>query len=423
MQHAEYNVSRFGGSLKPITIIVSRRLRSRLAYYRLATPEEPALIAISRSHVRRHGWIEACETLLHEKWYTNGRTSPGFQSITDRGFAPRRGRSAPTPAPGDLSPRQHAAHQGRDRRTEVGRRRRRHRRIAAGRRVVNRGIRRTSHTRPRGIPAPQALSGHRPTQPAAGPRVAPRHLRAHPGKRYRRMDRHGCGVACHLRHPAAERLLQRDRTVLVGGRFLGGFSITFVEAFTDPLEQAARTRRSSRLTGTFRLSIGGSRSASTPSPTVSRSVRAMSPTGGASRKRCVGRYAVRQNQKLEAIGRLAGGIAHDFNNLLTAIKGYSELILADLLEASDGRVDVGHLRDDIDQIRKAADSAAGLTGQLLAFGWQQVMQPRLLDLNVYVAQMEKMLRRVISEDIEMRLALAKGVACVTADPRRSSKSS
>src|SRR5208283_992141 len=109
--------------------------------------------------------------------------------------------------------------------------------------------------------------------------------------------------------------------------------------------------------------------------------------------------AVRQNQKLEAIGRLAGGIAHDFNNLLTAIKGYSELILADLLEAQDGRVDVGHLRDDIDQIRKAADSAAGLTGQLLAFGRQQVMQPRLLDLNIYVAQMEKMLRRVISEDI------------------------
>jgi hypothetical protein len=65
-QHAEYNASRFGGSLKPITITVSRRLRSRLAYYRLATPQEPGLIVISRRHIRRHGWAEVCETLLHE---------------------------------------------------------------------------------------------------------------------------------------------------------------------------------------------------------------------------------------------------------------------------------------------------------------------------------------------------------------------
>ncbi len=65
-QHAEYNASRFGGSLKPISITLSRRLRSRLAYYRLATPQEPGLIVISRRHMRRHGWVEVCETLLHE---------------------------------------------------------------------------------------------------------------------------------------------------------------------------------------------------------------------------------------------------------------------------------------------------------------------------------------------------------------------
>lgn len=66
VQHAEYNSTRFDGSLKPISITVSRRLRSRLAYYRLATPGEEGLIVVSRRHLRRHGWAEVCETLLHE---------------------------------------------------------------------------------------------------------------------------------------------------------------------------------------------------------------------------------------------------------------------------------------------------------------------------------------------------------------------
>jgi two-component system, cell cycle sensor histidine kinase and response regulator CckA len=124
---------------------------------------------------------------------------------------------------------------------------------------------------------------------------------------------------------------------------------------------------------------------------------------------------LRHTQKMEAVGRLAGGIAHDFNNLLTAIKGYSDLILVDLAAATEGRIDVAHLRDDVEQIRNAANRAATLTSQMLAFGRRQVLQPRPIDLNACVADMEKMLRRVISEDIEMRLVFATATAGVTAD--------
>jgi PAS domain S-box-containing protein len=195
-------------------------------------------------------------------------------------------------------------------------------------------------------------------------------------------------------NPAAERLLQRDRTRLVGGRFWEDFPVAFVDAFSGPLEQAARDRTvvevdryAPTLYRWFEVCVY---------PTAAGvALCARDVTDRRRQQEALRRTetAARQNQKLEAIGRLAGGIAHDFNNLLTAIKGYSDLILADLVDVRDGRIDIGHLRDDIDQIRKAADSAAVLTGQLLAFGRQQVMQPRRLDLNVYVAETEKMLRR------------------------------
>ncbi|HEU4559201.1 MAG TPA: PAS domain S-box protein [Longimicrobium sp.] len=116
-----------------------------------------------------------------------------------------------------------------------------------------------------------------------------------------------------------------------------------------------------------------------------------------------------QAQKMDAVGRLAGGVAHDFNNLLTAIRGNAELLLLDI-PPGDPR------REDVEEIRKAADRAAALTRQLLAFSRRQVLQPRVLDLNGVVQEMERMLRRLIGEDVELDTRLAKGLAQVRADP-------
>jgi PAS domain S-box-containing protein len=117
----------------------------------------------------------------------------------------------------------------------------------------------------------------------------------------------------------------------------------------------------------------------------------------------------RQAQKMEAVGRLAGGIAHDFNNILTAITGYVDLLLEDLA-AKDPR------RQDAEEIRKAADRAAGLTRQLLAFSRQQVLQPRVVDLNALVSELEKMLRRLLGEDVTLATRLVAGLGRVRADP-------
>jgi len=118
---------------------------------------------------------------------------------------------------------------------------------------------------------------------------------------------------------------------------------------------------------------------------------------------------LRQAQKMEAVGRLAGGIAHDFNNILTAITGHADLLLEDL----------GHhdpRRADVDEIRRSAERAAGLTRQLLAFSRQQVLQPKVVDLNALVLDMDKLLRRLIGEDVELATALDPGLGRVTADP-------
>src|SRR4029079_15419433 len=93
------------------------------------------------------------------------------------------------------------------------------------------------------------------------------------------------------------------------------------------------------------------------------------------------------------VGRLAGGIAHDFNNLLTAIAGYSEFLI-------EGQTD-DRMRRFAEEIHKAAGRAASLTGQLLAFSRRQVLQPRVLDLNAVVSDMDMMLRRLIGEDVEL----------------------
>ena len=117
---------------------------------------------------------------------------------------------------------------------------------------------------------------------------------------------------------------------------------------------------------------------------------------------------LRQAQKLEAVGRLAGGVAHDFNNLLTAITGYGQLALRRL-----GPDDP--LRRHLEEIIKAGDRAASLTRQLLAFSRKQILQPKVLDLNAIVADMDSMLRRLIGEDINVLTVLGVELGCVEAD--------
>ena len=114
-------------------------------------------------------------------------------------------------------------------------------------------------------------------------------------------------------------------------------------------------------------------------------------------------------QKLESLGRLAGGVAHDFNNLLTGITGYATL----LLERANGD---GELRRDLGEIVRAADRAAGLTKQLLAFGRRQVLKPRPLDLNEIVADVRPLLGRLLGEDIELEIKSGAALGTVRADP-------
>src|SRR6202521_1520828 len=118
---------------------------------------------------------------------------------------------------------------------------------------------------------------------------------------------------------------------------------------------------------------------------------------------------LRQAQKMEALGRLAGGVAHDFNNLLTVIKGHSELLI-DRMKPAD--VFYGSTQ----QIMRTADRAASLTRQLLAFSRMQVLQPRILDVNTLVADMSKLLRRLVREDIEFGFQLGDSLGRVKADP-------
>ena len=117
----------------------------------------------------------------------------------------------------------------------------------------------------------------------------------------------------------------------------------------------------------------------------------------------------RHSQKMEAIGRLAGGIAHDFNNLLTIIKGYSQLSLHELKEE-------GPLKENIEEINKASEKASDLTRQLLSFSRSQMMEMKVIDLNNIVRNLDKMLRRVIGEDVELITCLADDLGRIKADP-------
>jgi PAS domain S-box-containing protein len=116
-----------------------------------------------------------------------------------------------------------------------------------------------------------------------------------------------------------------------------------------------------------------------------------------------------QSQKMDAVGRLAGGIAHDFNNLLGVILGHSEIL-------DERLVPDARLHRSAEAIRTAAERAAGLTMQLLAFSRKQVVQPKIIDVNAALMEMEKLMRRVINEDIQMVLKLSPGLGYVKIDP-------
>ena len=118
---------------------------------------------------------------------------------------------------------------------------------------------------------------------------------------------------------------------------------------------------------------------------------------------------LRHSQKMEAIGRLAGGVAHDFNNILTVIMGYSQIL-------TDGVPAVGRLMDATVQIRTAAERAEEITRQLLAFSRKQVLQPRVIDLNDIMMNLDTMLRRLIGDDVEILTVPGRDLGAVKADP-------
>ena len=117
----------------------------------------------------------------------------------------------------------------------------------------------------------------------------------------------------------------------------------------------------------------------------------------------------RQAQKMEAVGRLAGGLAHDFNNLLTVIQGYGDMLRSSLPEGDSNA-------PPVEEILRAAERAAGLTRQLLAFSRRQILSPKIIRLDAVVAETEKMLRRLIGEDVDLVISLRAAPGCVKADP-------
>jgi len=117
----------------------------------------------------------------------------------------------------------------------------------------------------------------------------------------------------------------------------------------------------------------------------------------------------RHSQKMEAIGRLAGGIAHDFNNLLTIIKGYSQLSLLELKEDDP-------LRGNLEEIRRASEKATDLTRQLLNLSRSQMMEMKIVDLNTLLKNLDKMLRRVVGEDVELITCFADDLERIKVDP-------
>jgi PAS domain S-box-containing protein len=118
---------------------------------------------------------------------------------------------------------------------------------------------------------------------------------------------------------------------------------------------------------------------------------------------------LRQSQKMEAVGRLAGGVAHDFNNMLSVILSYASLLLGDMKPGEP-------MRDDLEEIQKAGERAAALTRQLLMFSRQQVLEPKVLDLNEVLASMDKMLQRILGADVDLLSLPSQPLGRVRIDP-------
>lgn len=210
----------------------------------------------------------------------------------------------------------------------------------------------------------------------------------------------------------AAAFLNRLNHLLLGLGFLAvlagaGLVYLICDAFTRPLARLALgVRALEQGDFSFALDASGSDEVARVTGAFDR-MRTTLQRNETNRQRLEGQ--LRQAQRMEAMGRLAGGVAHDFNNLLTVIKGHSGLLLDRLNHGNP-------LNDNTQQIVKAADRAASLTRQLLAFSRMQVLQPKVLDLNALLADMEKLLARLIREDIVFSVRPGDSLGRVKADP-------